>query len=76
MTDQRSRQPFLARNPYRVINAIFGAVLIMISVYGLPAGAELARILVSIAFVVAGRNMLWPACKAKQSWLSKIGPLP
>lgn len=77
MTDQHGRQPFYARKPYRIFSAIFGAAMIAIGTYGLLlAGAEPARTLISIVFVVAGGNMLWSTSKAKESWLSKIGPLP
>jgi len=80
MTDQRtsSRQPFHARKPYRLFAAAFGLLLVGVGCYALffAETAMLVRIAGGAALVLVGGNMVWSACKARESWLSKVGPLP
>ena len=63
---------------YRVLSFLFGLFLMAIGFYGifLAETSEIWRIVGGVMFVVFGFNMVYSACKAKESWLSKIGPLP
>jgi len=63
---------------YRILSFSFGAFLTAIGCYGLflAQSTGIWRLLGGVAFVVFGVNMAYSACKARESWLSKIGPLP
>ena len=75
---RRVGQPFHAGRIYRLLSTIFGFALLLGGLYvTLFAETQAAlRILGGIAFALIGGNMVWSACKAKESWLSRIGPLP
>lgn len=70
--------PFHARTSYRLISAAFGLCLVGAGLYVLldSAATELLRITAGLVLVLAGGNMVLAACRARASWLSKIGPLP
>lgn len=55
------KQPFYAKVYYRVLSSLFGLFLLTLAVLVLSAAEE---------------NKLWSAIKGKESWVSKIGPLP
>lgn len=78
MPDERLRQPFHARKLYRLLSAVLGLVLIGTGVYALlVAGTRtLLRISGGVVLVVLGFDLVWSAWTARESWLSKIGPLP
>ncbi len=63
---------------YRVLSFLFGSFLMAIGLYGIFLAETPAvwRLVGGVAFVVLGFNMAYSAWKARESWLSKIGPLP
>jgi uncharacterized membrane protein HdeD (DUF308 family) len=71
-------QPFYAKRMYRLLTAAFGLLLIGVGVYALVfAGTStVVRFVGGSAFVLAGYNLVSSACQARESWLSKFGPLP
>lgn len=78
MTDQRKSQPFYAGRIYRLLTATFGLLLIGVGLYALffADTSSVVRFIGGSALVLAGYNMVSSAYKAKESWLSKLGPLP
>lgn len=78
MTDQHADQPFYARKMYRLLTAAFGLLLIGVGVYALifAGTSTVVRLVGGSALVLAGYNMVSSAYQAKESWLSKLGPLP
>jgi len=79
MKDQGDSQPFYARRGHRIFSGIFGVFLTSVGLYGFCNAAiplSWLQLLVGIIFILLGGNMAWSAYKSKQSWLSKIGPLP
>lgn len=78
MTDQHPSQAFYEGKMYRLLTAALGILLAGVGFYALFfAETSLpVRLLGGLACVLAGYNMLSSACKAKESWLAKLGPLP
>jgi len=78
MSDRREAPVFHARPTYRVISGTFGLFLAGVGVYALffVGPPELLQSLMSAALVLLGANMFLAACRAKESWLSRIGPSP
>jgi hypothetical protein len=78
MRDQHECTPFYATPIYRVLSGAFGAVLSSAGVYALLFAGPLTPLSLvgGIGLVVFGLNMVASACAAKESWLSRIGPLP
>jgi uncharacterized membrane protein HdeD (DUF308 family) len=78
MTDPRPNPAFYEGKMYRLLTAALGIVLAGVGFYALFfADTSLpVRLLGGLACVLAGYNMLSSACKAKESWLAKLGPLP
>lgn len=78
MTQRNGPTPFYATRGYRMASGAFGAVLLGIGSYALVAAAPLdaLQLLGCAAVLAAGGNLAWCACTGRESWLSKIGPLP
>jgi len=78
MKDQRESTPFYARRTYRLFSGLFGAFLVAVGLYALIFATSFSalRVVVGAALVVLGANMARSAYAAKESWLSRIGPLP
>lgn len=78
MSNRREDTAFHARPTYRIISGAFGLLLAGVGVYALffVGPPDALRGLVGAAFVLLGGNMFLAACRAKESWLSRIGPLP
>lgn len=78
MTDQHTSQPFYAGRMYRLLTAIFGLLLTGTGLYAifLADTSTLVRFAGGTALVLTGCNMVSAACKSKESWLSRLGPLP
>jgi hypothetical protein len=78
MTDSLEKKPFYAGKLYRLIAGAFGALLVGVGCYGLFFSGmfTILRLVVGFVFVLFGCNMIASAYQAKESWLSKIGPLP
>lgn len=56
----------------------FGLFLVTVGLYALLFVAPLTapRVIAGVVLVVLGCNMLAAAYRAKESWLSRLGPLP
>mgnify|MGYP001229670524 CR=1 FL=1 len=78
MKDKRENTPFYARRTYRLLSGSFGAFLVGVGLYALFFEGPLTalRLAASVGLVMFGGNMAASAYAAKQSWLSRIGPLP
>jgi len=78
MSDHRASQPFYARRMHRLLTAGFGLFLTGVGLYAIffADTATAVRFAGGSVLVLAGGNMVYSACKAKQPWLSKLGPLP
>ena len=63
---------------YRLLSGCFGLFLAGIGVYALVFAEPLTllRLAAGAALVVLGGNMVAAAWKGRESWLSRIGPLP
>lgn len=72
------KQPFYAKVYYRVLSSLFGLFLLTLAVLVLSAAEEnkLWYMAGFLLLTTLGLNMLWSAIKGKESWVSKIGPLP
>ena len=72
------KQPFYAQRLYRLLTGVLGLSLSGAGLYALlwadTSGA--LRWLAGLGILVLGINMVVAACTAKESWISKIGPLP
>lgn len=75
---RREGKPFYAGRTYRLITAAFGLLLIGVGCYALFLAdtAGVIRFAGGTAFVAVGGNMVWSAVAARESWLSRLGPLP
>ena len=75
---RREGKPFYAGRTYRLITAVFGLLLIGVGCYALFLAdtAGVIRFAGGTAFVAVGGNMVWSAVAARESWLSRLGPLP
>ncbi len=78
MTDPIHAEPFYARKYYRLIAGVFGIFLVGVGAYVLLGGGTSAalRWLGGIALVLLGGNMAYSAMNSRESWISKVGPLP
>ena len=63
---------------YRLLTAVFGLLLIGVGFYAFffADTSTVVQLLGGSVLVLLGYNMVSSACKAKESWLSKLGPLP
>ncbi len=78
MKDPMERPHFYTGKVYRAFSFLFGLFLAAIGCYGIffAETSAIWRLVGGAIFVVLGYNMAYSAYKAKESWLSKIGPLP
>lgn len=78
MDEPKDTKPFHARRGYRLLSGAFGAFLAGVGVYVLVlAGPATALSLAAgFALLLIGGNMVASAYTGKESWLSRIGPLP
>ncbi len=74
----RPPPPFYTRTVYRVLAGAFGLFLVAVGSYALlsGAGSVFARVGIGALLILFGANLFWSACRATESWVSKIGPLP
>jgi len=76
MTEEK-KKPFYAGTVYRTISVLFALALLGSSFYllfGQPAGA--LQVVGALLIFALGANLLIAAVRAKESWISRIGPLP
>ena len=78
MASADNKPPFYARPMYRCLSGAFGGFLLFSGVYiFLFAETSFAiRCAASAVFLLLGGNTVSSAWKAKEPWISKIGPLP
>ena len=78
MIDKHTGQPFYSGIIYRLLSAAFGSFLVAVGFYALFFAEThvVVRITGGVAIIMVGLNMVWSAYTAKESWVSKIGPLP
>ena len=62
----------------RIFSVLFGLFLFGIGIYVLlfSYGSTLWQLIGGMLLALFGSNMLYAAYRNKQSWLSRIGPLP
>lgn len=76
---QRPRvERFFEGRIYRWLSGCFGVLLAGIGLYALVFASPLTllRLAAGATLLLLGGNMVIAACKARESWLSRIGPLP
>jgi hypothetical protein len=78
MTVRRDDTPFHARPVYRLASGVFGLGLVGTGVYALfvVGPPDALQSLGGAVLMLLGGNMFLAACRARESWLSRIGPLP
>lgn len=78
MNDRTESAPFYAKPVYRLVSGALGSALLGVGFYALIFTGALTMISAAggIALVLFGGNMVFSACASRESWLSKIGPLP
>lgn len=78
MAEKHPKQAFYAGKTYRIVSAVFGLILLLTGLYALVLAQSPAalRIAGGLGLILLGGNLVWSACKAKESWASRIGPLP
>jgi uncharacterized membrane protein HdeD (DUF308 family) len=78
MTDHPQSTPYYARRMYRALTGIVGLGLASLGIYAIGfAGPSTSwQLLGGAVLVLAGVNMVFSAYRARESWLSRIGPLP
>jgi small neutral amino acid transporter SnatA (MarC family) len=71
-------RPYYARSIYRLASGLFGLFLVGVGVFVLMRATTTAAIRVSggLVLVLLGGNMVLSSCRGKESWLSRLGPLP
>ncbi len=78
INDQRESKPFYAKHLYRWLSGTSGAFLIGVGLYALILAGPLTLLSVvgGLGLILVGGNMVASAYAARESWLSKLGPLP
>jgi len=63
---------------YRILSGLFGLALIVLGLYisFVLGQIDALRFVGAVALVLLGGNMAYSAYRARESWISKIGPLP
>lgn len=69
---------YFEQNHYRVFTAFIGLLIGGVGIYSAlhPITPSFVGYIISFILFVLGYNALWSAYHAKESWLSKLGPLP
>lgn len=71
-------RPYYSRSTYRLATGLFGLFLVGVGVFVLLRAPTSAAIRVSggLVLVLLGGNMVLSSYLGKESWLSRLGPLP
>lgn len=71
-------KPFYAKTGYRLVSAVFGALLVGIGVFLLVTAYPLTawELLGGSALMILGMNHVLTARSGTEPWLSTLGPLP
>ena len=78
ISDERQLMKFYQGPIYRILSALFGLALVFLGLYVLLGLGQLdaLRFAGAVALVLLGGNMAYSATRGRESWISKIGPLP
>jgi uncharacterized membrane protein HdeD (DUF308 family) len=78
MKETSGVRPYYERSTYRWATGLFGLFLVGVGFFVLLRATTTAVIRVSsgLVLVVLGGNMVLSSCRGKESWLSRLGPLP
>lgn len=78
MNKPQETKPFHARRGYRWVSGAFGAFLAGVGAYVLVLSGPMTALSLGggFALLLIGGNMVVSAYAGKESWLSRIGPLP
>lgn len=78
MKETSGVRPYYAKSTYRLATGLFGLFLVGVGVFVLLRATTTAAIRVSsgLVLVVLGGNMVLSSYRGKESWLSRLGPLP
>lgn len=78
MTDDKFESTPRTSTVHRVFTGGLGLVVLCSGVYAMrfvsPSG--MLQLVGSVALIALGSNMIVSALRARESWMSKIGPLP
>jgi len=78
MKETTQVQPYYTRKTYRMATVALGLFLVGVGVFVLlrsTTGTAL-RVTGGLVLVVLGGNMVLSSYRGKESWLSRLGPLP
>ena len=78
MSDPEGAPPYYSGRLYRLLTAGFGALLFVLGIYvALVADISLFwRVAAGLVLMLVGGNAVSSAATGRESWLSRIGPLP
>jgi small neutral amino acid transporter SnatA (MarC family) len=78
MKETSGVRPYYERSIYRLATGLFGLFLVGVGFFVLLRATTPAVIRVTggLVLVVLGGNMVLSSCRGKESWLSRLGPLP
>ena len=78
MKESSRVRPYYARGNYRLATGLLGLFLVGVGVFVLLRATTTAVVRVSsgLVLVLLGGNMVLSAYRGKESWLSRLGPLP
>jgi hypothetical protein len=71
-------RPYYERSTYRLATGLLGLFLVGVGLFVLLRATTSAAIRVSggLVFVLLGGNMALSSYRGRESWLSRLGPLP
>lgn len=78
MPTPRDSPPYYVSTRYRLVTGGFGVLLIGVGVYvaAFSPSSLFVRCVAGAAFALFGGNAVHAAFSARESWLSRLGPLP
>ena len=78
MKEASGVRPYYARSIYRLATGLLGLFLVGVGFFILLRATTTAVIRVSsgLVLVLLGGNMVLSSYRGKESWLSRLGPLP
>lgn len=73
-----TEKEFYRGKAYRIVSGALGMIFVIAGLFVLIlADTHISlRLPCGIGIILLGANMIWAASHGKESWLSKIGPLP
>ena len=75
---RRQGTPFHARRIYRLLSGGFGLFLASLGIYAMffAGPSTVLQLMGGAVLLLLGVNLTLSAYQSKESWLSRIGPLP